>query len=200
MRVYADLPVAVVTGGNRGVGREVCRQLALLGFAVVLGARDLRKGELVAKELDPEGGRIVACHLEVDNSVSVASMAEWVKGRFGRTDVLVNNASTMYDRWATASNADLGTVAEAIDVNLFGPWRVIHALLPMLRSSTRPRIVNVSSEGGSIAVMTGGSPPYGVAQASPHPPTPPPPAGPARGRPPAHAARPRPPPPRTPPR
>src|SRR5260370_25158870 len=76
MRVYADLPVAVVTGGNRGVGREVCRQLALLGFAVVLGARDLRKGELVAKELDPEGGRIVACHLEVDNSVSVASMAE----------------------------------------------------------------------------------------------------------------------------
>jgi NAD(P)-dependent dehydrogenase (short-subunit alcohol dehydrogenase family) len=88
-----------------------------------------------------------------------------VKGRFGRTDVLVNNASTMYDRWATASNADLGTVAEAIDVNLFGPWRVIHALLPLLRSSMRPRIVNVSSEGGSIAVMTGGSPAYGVSKA-----------------------------------
>ena len=166
MRVYADLPVAVVTGGNRGVGREVCRQLALLGFAVVLGSRDLRKGELAAKELDPEGSRIVACQLEVDNSVSVASMAEWVKGRFGRADVLVNNASTMYDRWATASNADLGTVAEAIDVNLlFGPWRVIHALLPMLRSSIRPRIVNVSSEGGSIAVMTGGSPAYGISKA-----------------------------------
>src|ERR1700684_2266024 len=167
MRVYADLPVAVVTGGNRGVGREVCRQLALLGFAVVLGSRDLRKGELAAKELDPEGSRIVACQLEVDNSDSVTSMAEWVKGRFGRTDVLVNNASTMYDRWATASNADLGTVAEAIDVNLFGPWRVIHALLPMLRSSMRPRIVNVSSEGGSIAVMTRGSPPYGGSQAGP---------------------------------
>jgi len=114
MRVYADLPVAVVTGGNRGVGREVCRQLALLGFEVVLGSRDLRKGELAAKELDPEGARIVACQLEVDNSISVASMAEWVKGRFGRADVLVNNASTMYDRWATASNADLGTVAAAI--------------------------------------------------------------------------------------
>ena len=95
MRVFADLPVAVVTGGNRGVGREVCRQLALLGFAVVLGSRDLRKGELAAKELDPEGTRIVACQLEVDNSISVASMAEWVKEQFGRTDVLVNNASTM---------------------------------------------------------------------------------------------------------
>ena len=139
MCVFADLPVAVVTGGNRGVGREVCRQLALLGFSVVLGSRDLRKGELAAKELDPEGNRIVACQLEVDNSISVASMAEWVKGRFGRTDVLVNNASTIYDRWATASNADLGTVAEAIDVNLFGPWRVIHALLPMLRSGARGR-------------------------------------------------------------
>jgi len=164
--VSSDLPVAVVTGGNRGVGREVCRQLALLGFAVVLGSRDLRKGELAAKELDPEGSRIVACQIEVDNSLSVAAMADWVKQRFGRTDVLVNNASTMYDRWATASSADLGTVAEAIDVNLFGPWRVIHALLPMLRSSSRPRIVNVSSEAGSIVGMTGGSPAYGISKAS----------------------------------
>ena len=164
--MYADLPVAVVTGGNRGVGHEVCRQLALLGFAVVLGSRDLRKGELAAKELDPEGSRILACQLEVDNTDSVATMAEWVKGRFGRTDVLVNNASTPYDRWATASNADLAAVAEAIDVNLFGAWRVIDALLPMLRSSTRPRIVNVSGEGGSIAVMSGGSPAYGVSKAA----------------------------------
>ena len=163
--MFADQPVAVVTGGNRGVGREVCRQLALLGFVVVLGSRDLRKGELAAKELDPEGGRIVACQLEVDNSTSVTAMADWVKERFGRTDVLVNNASTAYDRWATASNIDLGAVAEAIDVNLFGPWRTIHALLPLLRSSTRPRIVNVSSEGGSIAVMSGGSPAYGVSKA-----------------------------------
>jgi NAD(P)-dependent dehydrogenase (short-subunit alcohol dehydrogenase family) len=166
MRVNADQPVAVVTGGNRGVGREVCRQLSLLGFMVVLGSRDLRRGELAAKELDPEGNRIIACQLEVDNSVSVASMAEWVKNRLGRTDVLVNNASTMYDRWATASNAELGAVAEAIDVNLFGSWRVIDALLPMLRSSNRPRIVNVSSEGGSISVMAGGSPAYSVSKAA----------------------------------
>jgi NAD(P)-dependent dehydrogenase (short-subunit alcohol dehydrogenase family) len=165
MRVFADQPVALVTGGNRGVGREVCRQLALLGFAVILGSRDLRKGELAAKELDPEGSRIVPCQLEVDNSMSVTSMADWVKDRFGRADVLVNNASTAYDRWAMASSIDLGVVAEAIDVNLFGPWRVIHALLPLLRSSSRPRIVNVSSEGGSIAMMRGGSPAYGVSKA-----------------------------------
>src|SRR5262249_52701497 len=153
MRVNADQPVAVVTGGNRGVGREVCRQLALLGFAVVLGSRDLRRGELAAKELDPQGTRIIPWQLEVDNPVSVAAMAEWVKNRLGRTDVLVNNASTMYDRWATASNADLGAVAEAIDVNLFGPWRVIDALLPMLRSSTTPRVVKRGREGRAVSPM-----------------------------------------------
>ena len=144
----------------------MCRQLALLGFLVALGSRDLRKGELTAKELDPEGARIVPCQLEVDNSLSVAAMADWVKERFGRADVLVNNASTAYDGWATAGGADLGTVAEALDVNLFGPWRVIQALLPLLRSSPRPRIVNVSSEVGSIAVMSGGSPAYSVSKAS----------------------------------
>jgi len=161
-----DLPVALVTGGNRGIGREVCRQLALLGYLVALGSRDLRKGELTAKELDPEGSRIVACPLEVDNSISVDALPGWMKDRFGRTDVLINNASTPYDRWATAGSADLGMVAEAIDVNLFGPWRVTHALLPLLRSSPRPRIVNVSSEDASIAAMTGGSPAFSVSKAS----------------------------------
>jgi NAD(P)-dependent dehydrogenase (short-subunit alcohol dehydrogenase family) len=164
--MIVDLPVAVVTGGNRGIGREVCRQLALLGFIVVLGSRDLRKGELTAKELDPENARIFACQLEVDNSLSVAAMAEWVKKRFGRADVLVNNASTPYDRWVTVGSADLGTVAEAIDVNLFGPWRVVQALLPLLRSSGRPRIVNVSSEEASIAAMTGGAPAFSISKAS----------------------------------
>jgi NAD(P)-dependent dehydrogenase (short-subunit alcohol dehydrogenase family) len=160
-----DLPVALVTGGNRGIGREICRQLALLGYVVALGSRDLRKGELAAKELDPEGARIVACPLEVDNSLSVDALAGWMKERFGRTDVLVNNASTPYDRWATAASADLGMVAEAIDVNVFGPWRVIQALLPLLRSSPQARIVNVSSEDASIAAMTGGSPAFSVSKA-----------------------------------
>jgi len=160
-----DLPVAVVTGGNRGVGREVCRQLALLGYLVALGSRDLRQGELTAKELDPEGYRIIPCPIEVDNSLSVNALAGWLKERFGRADVLVNNASTPYDRWATASDTDLGLVAEAIDVNLFGAWRVIQALLPLLRSSPRPRIVNVSSENGSIASMGGGAPAFSVSKA-----------------------------------
>lgn len=159
-------PVAVVTGGNRGIGLEVCRQLAALEFAVVLGARDLRKAELAAKEIDPEGERVTPCQIEVDNSVNVSALHGWVKQKFGRADALVNNASTQPDRWAIAGNTDLTPVAEALDVNLFGTWRVTQALLPLLRSSPRPRIVNVSSEGGSIERMSGGRPAYSVSKAA----------------------------------
>jgi NAD(P)-dependent dehydrogenase (short-subunit alcohol dehydrogenase family) len=162
----SELPVAVVTGGNRGVGLEVCRRLANLGFAVVLGSRDLRRAELAAKELDPEGERITPCHIEVDNSLNVDALGEWVKGRFGRVDAVVNNASTAPDLWAMAGNTDLSPVAEALDINVFGTWRVTQALLPMLRSSPKPRVVNVSSEAGSIARISGGRPAYTVSKAA----------------------------------
>jgi NAD(P)-dependent dehydrogenase (short-subunit alcohol dehydrogenase family) len=166
MAARSALPVAVVTGGNRGIGLEVCRQLAALGYAVVLGGRELRKAELAAKEIDPEGERITPCHIEVDNSVNVAALGERVKERFGRVDAIVNNASTPPDLWAIAGNTDLSPIAEALDINLFGAWRVTQALLPLLRSSPRPRVVNVSSEGGSIALMNGGRPAYSVSKAA----------------------------------
>ena len=162
----SPLPVAVVTGGNRGVGLEICRQLAMAGYAVVLGSRDLRKAELAAKEIDPEGERITPCHIEVDNSVNIQQLTGWVKDRYGRVDTLVNNASAPPDLWAIAGTTDLTPVAEALDINLFGAWRVTQALLPLLRRSPRPRIVNVSSEGGSIALMNGGRPAYSVSKAA----------------------------------
>jgi NAD(P)-dependent dehydrogenase (short-subunit alcohol dehydrogenase family) len=162
----SPLPVAVVTGGSRGIGHEVCRQLAGVGYAVVLGSRDFRAAELAAKDIDPEGERVIPRHIEVDNSVNVAALGTWIRERFGRADALVNNASTPPDLWAIAGSTDLSTVAEALDVNLFGAWRVTQALLPLLRSSPRPRVVNVSSEGGSISLMSGGRPAYSVSKAA----------------------------------
>jgi NAD(P)-dependent dehydrogenase (short-subunit alcohol dehydrogenase family) len=162
----SELPVAVVTGGNRGVGLEVCRQLAALGYAIVLGAHEPRSAELAAKEIDPEGDLVFPCHIEVDNSVNVAAVGEWITQRFGRADALVNNVSTAPDRWAIAGTTDLSPVAEAIDCNLFGTWRMTQALLPLLRSSPRPRIVNVTNEAASIALMTGGRPAYSVSKAA----------------------------------
>lgn len=162
----SQLPVAVVTGGSRGIGLEVCRQLRALGYVVVLGSRDLRRAELAAKELDADGERIWPCHIEVDNSVNIDQLADLIRETFGRVDAIVNNASTPPDLWAIAGTTDLSPVAEALDVNLFGAWRVTQALLPLLRSSPRPRIVNVSSEGGSIALMSGGRPAFSVSKAA----------------------------------
>jgi NAD(P)-dependent dehydrogenase (short-subunit alcohol dehydrogenase family) len=157
---------AVVTGASRGIGVEVCRQLAALGYLVVLGSRDLREAELAAKDLDPTGERVIPAHIEVDNSVNVEQLADWIRVRWGRVDAIVNNASTQPDQYAIAGTTDLSPVAEALDVNLFGAWRVIQALLPLLRSSPRPRVVNVSGEGGSIALMSGGRPAYSVSKAA----------------------------------
>ena len=166
MPARSQRPVAVVTGASRGIGFEVGRQLARLGYVVVLGSRDLRRAELAAKELDPEGERVIPAHLEVDNSVNVDQFARWLRERLGRVDAIVNNASTAPDLWAVGATTDLSPVAEALDVNLFGAWRLIQALLPLLRSSPRPRIVNVSSENGSIARMSGGRPAFSVSKAA----------------------------------
>src|ERR1700728_2871508 len=99
MPARSELPVAVVTGASRGIGLEVCRQLAALGYVVVLGSRDLRRAEQTAKELDPDGIRVIPAHIEVDNSVNVGQLADWVRDRFGRVDAIVNNASAPPDLW-----------------------------------------------------------------------------------------------------
>ncbi|MFD9000261.1 SDR family oxidoreductase [Streptomyces sp. NPDC059582] len=160
-------PVAVVTGANRGIGHEVVRRLAERGaHHVVLGSRDLAKGEAAARRIDPGGRRVTAVQLDVADDASVAAMADRVTRDLGRVDVVVNNAAILYDTWAQARSADLDEVHRAMETNLFGAWRVTQALLPLLRRSPHPRVVNVSSEGGSLAGMTGGTPAYSVSKAA----------------------------------
>jgi NAD(P)-dependent dehydrogenase (short-subunit alcohol dehydrogenase family) len=129
----------------------------------VLGSRDLAKGELVATQI---GGRVAACQLDVADDASVAAMASFVRAEYGRLDVVVNNAAILYDTWARAATADLDSIREAMETNLFGAWRTTQALLDLLRGSPHPRVVNVSSEGGSINAMTGGTPAYSVSKAA----------------------------------
>jgi NAD(P)-dependent dehydrogenase (short-subunit alcohol dehydrogenase family) len=159
-------PVAVVTGANRGIGYEVVRQLVDCGHRVVLGARDLDQGRTAAARIDPGGERVTAVQLDVADEASVTAMAERVTRELGRTDVVVNNAAILYDTWARARSADLAEVQRALDTNLFGAWRVTQALLPLLRRSPHPRVVMVSSEGGSLASMSGGTPAYSVSKAA----------------------------------
>jgi NAD(P)-dependent dehydrogenase (short-subunit alcohol dehydrogenase family) len=157
----ADAPVAVVTGGNRGIGLEVCRQLASLGHVVVLTARDAAKAESAAARLGVDHHR-----LDVTDDASVALLARYLSERYGRLDVLVNNAAIHYDTWQRASSADLDVVREAMETNFYGPWRTVLALLPLLRAARHARVVNVSSEAGSLASMGGGTPAYGTSKAA----------------------------------
>ncbi|MFC6088444.1 SDR family oxidoreductase [Saccharothrix sp. BKS2] len=156
-----ETPVAVVTGGNRGIGREVCRQLVNLDHDVVLTARDPARAAAVADQLGVDHHR-----LDVTDDGSVARLAGYLGERYGRVDVLVNNAAIHYDPWQHASSADLGVVREAMETNFYGPWRTVLALLPLLRSSRRARVVNVSSEAASLASMGGGTPAYGTSKAA----------------------------------
>jgi NAD(P)-dependent dehydrogenase (short-subunit alcohol dehydrogenase family) len=150
--------VALVTGGARGIGFEVVRQLAQQGKTVILGARDPDKAGVAAKELSGEGLAVRAGTIDVADGDSVGELAGGVKGEFGRLDVLVNNAAAFADWAETASSADLENSRAVLDTNLFGTWRVCQAFLPLIRQSDHGRIVNVASGSGSH-----GDPQFGLA-------------------------------------
>jgi NAD(P)-dependent dehydrogenase (short-subunit alcohol dehydrogenase family) len=147
--------ISLVTGANRGIGREVCRQLAELGHTVILTARDPGAAAEAAQAVRAEPIR-----LDVTDRASVADAAHWTKQRYGKLDILVNNAAITYDTWQRAVTADLAVVREAAETNLYGPWLMVQEFLPLLRNSDHPRIVNVSSEAASLASMGGGTPAY----------------------------------------
>lgn len=158
--------VALVTGANRGIGLEVCRQLAERDFVVLLTARDAAKADSAAKKLG-KVGRVEPLALDVSNASSIKKAAAEVARRYPYLDALVNNAGINYDTWETIANADIkGTVMETITTNLIGPWRMCQAFLPLLRKSRAGRIVNVSSESGSLSEMAAGPPAYQVTKAA----------------------------------
>ena len=158
--------VALVTGANRGIGLEVVHQLARLGFTTLLGARDAQKGEEAASQLMESGLKVVTVQLDVTDEQSIDAAKRLVQERFGKLDVLVNNAAVLYDDWQRAESADLKIVREAFETNTLGPWRMCQAFIPLLGKSKHARIVNVSSESGSLAHMGGGTPGYSVSKAA----------------------------------
>jgi NAD(P)-dependent dehydrogenase (short-subunit alcohol dehydrogenase family) len=151
--------VAVVTGASRGIGLEVARQLSDRGVHVVLGARDPATVPL-------SGAAIDARPLDVTRPEHARALAEELYERYGRLDILVNNAAIHYDTWQRASDADLTVVREALETNLLGAWQLTQRMLPLLRLSPHPRIVNVSSEAGAVTGMAGGIPAYRISKAA----------------------------------
>lgn len=147
--------VAVVTGGARGLGVEVCRQLAQAGLRVWLTARDGDRAEEIAATLRGDGD-VRAAALDVTDDASVRALA----ARLERVDVLVNNAAVDYDTDARALTVDLDRVQRALETNLFGAWRMAEAFAPALSAGGHGRLVNVSSAAGTISDMRGGTPGY----------------------------------------
>jgi NAD(P)-dependent dehydrogenase (short-subunit alcohol dehydrogenase family) len=164
--VAGERGIALVTGANRGIGREVVRRLAQEGFTAILGARDPDKGEAAAAELRGEGLGVESRQIDVADAESVKALGEALASDFGRLDVLVNNAAVHYDTWQRGVDADLDVVREALETNVLGAWRTTQACLPLLRRSPHGRLVNVSSGAGSLAGMGAGAPAYSVSKAA----------------------------------
>jgi NAD(P)-dependent dehydrogenase (short-subunit alcohol dehydrogenase family) len=142
---------AVVTGANKGIGREVARRLASDGFKVWLGARDARRGRTAAKELRAEGLGVEWLEIDVTSDASVATAVSAVRNESSHLDVLVNNAGVAINYDRPPSEQVLADIKATYEVNVFGPIRVTQAFLPLLLAAPAARIVMVSSHSGSIA-------------------------------------------------
>jgi NAD(P)-dependent dehydrogenase (short-subunit alcohol dehydrogenase family) len=161
-----DKRVAVVTGANRGIGFETCRQLARHGgIQVVLTSRDETKGGTAAKQLRDEGLAVEFHGLDVTSEQSVKTFAGWLEGACKRCDILVNNAGVMLDpRSSRVLDSKVKTYHDALETNLIGPLMMIQALAPLMKKNGYGRIVNVSSGQGQLSDMGVGTPAYRVSK------------------------------------
>lgn len=140
--------IALVTGANKGIGKEIARGLARHGMTVLIGSRDLDRGKVAAEDLAMDG-KVVPVQLDVTDKDSVEQLAALIERDYGRLDVLVNNAGTNvgYQKPSVVTADDFRKVFET---NVFGVVAVTHALIPLLRRSDAGRIVNMTSLRGSI--------------------------------------------------
>ena len=160
---------AVVTGGNRGMGFETCRQLGRRGARVVLTSRDPAKGEAAAGRLRGDGLDVRHHQLDVADDASIARLAEFLQSEFGRLDILINNAAIVRgndeprERAMRTFDATPAGVREVLATNLIGPFLLCRALIPLMQG--RGRVVNVSSGMGQLCDMGDGFPAYRISKA-----------------------------------
>jgi len=153
--------VALVSWANRGIGREVVRQLAERGSTTILGSRDKEKGWAVAEEID---GDVRVRQLDVTNEKGIQNLAREVEEELGWLDILVNNAGVAMDGGQRGVDADLDVVLETMEMNLFGAWLLCEAFVSPMQRNEYGRVVNVSSVMGAPNDMGGGSPAYRVSK------------------------------------
>ena len=143
--------ISLVTGGNRGIGRAVVEGLIKSGVTTILTARDLDIAQQIATDL---GGDVVPAQLDVTNAESVNALKDYILNEFGRVDILINNAGIAIDQWVRGLDVEIDRVRATFETNFFGVLRCCQAFVPIMQKTGYGRVVNVSSELGSLETMS----------------------------------------------
>jgi len=147
--------IALVTGANKGIGFETSRQLGKLGYKVLLGIRDKERGQKAVDALKEEGIDAQLIVLDVTSQNTIDNAVKFIEKEYGHLDILINNAGVFLEKGVLPSQLKLTTLRETFEVNFFGAFAMITAMLPLLKKSTGGRIVNVSSGQGSLTRSSG---------------------------------------------
>lgn len=156
--------IALVTGGNRGIGLAACEGLANLGIHVLMGSRDLAKGETVASALRQKGLDVEAVQLDVTDAESIEQARQTIQNQHGRLDVLVNNAAILIDETSNIMRLPIEMMRETMEANFYGPLMVCQAFLPTMQQQRYGRVVNVSSQAGQLSTMGNYAPAYSISK------------------------------------
>jgi NAD(P)-dependent dehydrogenase (short-subunit alcohol dehydrogenase family) len=159
-------PIVVVTGGNRGIGFEICRQLASRGAQVVLTARKAEAGQEAMDKLAAQKLTARFHPLDVTSSAGAAALRDFLDQTFGHLDVLINNAGIISDDEAAGLEVKLSTVRTTLETNTLAPVQLAQTLMPLLKRSRAPRIVNMSSGMGALSDMGSGYAAYRISKAA----------------------------------
>ncbi|PFO06611.1 short-chain dehydrogenase [Bacillus sp. AFS076308] len=149
-----DIKVALVTGGNRGIGYELFKQLALKGFKVILASRDPGMGHEAAQKLQESNLDVSFVLIDVDNQESIRQAAITVNERYGRLDVLINNAGVYLEENKKLVAMDPSILEKTMATNFFGVYHMIRSFIPLMEKQGYGRIINVSSEYGAMSEMS----------------------------------------------
>ena len=156
--------IALVSGANRGIGLETCRQLAQIGFQVILTSRDPEQGQNAIKKISLPKTKIFYHQLDVTDQRSILDLRSFVVNEFGGLDVLINNAGIYLDQGVSAFELSIEDFRKTLDVNLFGAFQLCQAFVPLMVDHDYGRVVNISSGMGSLDKMGGMNTAYKVSK------------------------------------
>ena len=171
-KLLNDKKIALVTGGNRGIGLEICKQLAKKGILVILTCRKVSEGKTAVAQLKKQGINIYYQQLDVANQTSRLRCKQFVEKKFGRLDILVNNAGVFLDSddddtlpgETSAFCTSLDILRKTLEVNTCAPFRLCQLFIPLMKKHNYGRIINVSSRAGQLATMKGGDAAYRISK------------------------------------